>query len=898
MTTNAQVAAALNALVSLTAETKASLGTVTTQMNALSRDASAPGAIDTYDTIYADFVDVSQSWNSSKITLLGDYELAVRSNPDLSSAEQSIAIIDAQRLLATVQTDIITVENNGFPKLLDQVQADPPPPAIPEVTPPEVPVIPDMPQSGDADKPDVVSVAASLNAGESLVPALTLDKNLLSKTGDDSGSTKKPAVTTTSDQILPGGTPDRLKNPLSNFSSSAYQITLYMITPDAYDAFNATGRKNINALQDQGPGGAFVVAQSGGVNNSTSKRAPGFELDYYIDNLKLHTEVAAKVTGGENNTTKMTFTIKEPYGFSLVSNLKKAADALAAMSNTSGMQKAKTSSSRQFFILSVRFQGYNSAGQVVTGKDMFTQDTFSPGSAGVFERFYDIFITKLSFKIDGNATTYNLEASSVKTLTAFGAKHGRTKTPTTIVAATVADALGEVTNELGAVIPPSETGVIGLTTTMNQAEKSFSTHEDYKPNKYSIKFVGPDASDIYDASMIIDATHTDNNVAQSDQVKSAAGSNPSAERQTTISKSTRSLLFRVDSSVIQIISSIIARSKFLENALNVIKDAERDARAVEAGTLAKAPTRTVKWFNISADLSDIVWDTTVGDWSFHITYIIQTYETPAVSSLYTNSSSTYYGPHKRYYYWLTGQNSEVLKYEQTLDNTYYNVALPYPNDTQSDKPTATIPGQQQDAVRGGSSNSAIDAANSYTTLLKSPGDWAEVRLQIMGDPDFLVQDGEVRSVNAAYNRFYEPNGFTIKPNGGEVFIELEFNEAKDYDNDTGLLKINNQIVLWEYPAAVKVKGISLRVITVESTFVDGKFYQDLRCTVNTFPGVSDKAATTVDDSNDRLETNRLKAKLAPNVRVMQTQPRPSEYLSGRESTETGGREPPENIHIN
>ena len=117
----------------------------------------------------------------------------------------------------------------------------------------------------------------------------------------------------------------RPQNPLANFSSYTYQISLYMITPDAYDAFIESGRKNINAINNisaageqtinqqaatreaainsgfvQGvgergrttsppspsapttikKGGAFLVAQSGGINNTNSKRAPGFDLDF------------------------------------------------------------------------------------------------------------------------------------------------------------------------------------------------------------------------------------------------------------------------------------------------------------------------------------------------------------------------------------------------------------------------------------------------------------------------------------------------------------------------------------------------------------------------------------------------------------------------------------------
>jgi hypothetical protein len=109
-----------------------------------------------------------------------------------------------------------------------------------------------------------------------------------------------------------------------------------MITPDAYDAFIQSGRKNINAFQDVSNtgNGVFVIAQSGGINNTTSKRAPGFDQDFFIDNLKIVQAINGKETGASTNTTEMSFTITEPYGFSFISRLKKASEALAKVSRS------------------------------------------------------------------------------------------------------------------------------------------------------------------------------------------------------------------------------------------------------------------------------------------------------------------------------------------------------------------------------------------------------------------------------------------------------------------------------------------------------------------------------------------------------------------------------------
>jgi hypothetical protein len=97
------------------------------------------------------------------------------------------------------------------------------------------------------------------------------------------------------------------------------------------------------------------------------------------------------------------------------------------------------------------------------------------------------------------------------------------------------------------------------------------------------------------------------------------------------------------------------------------------------------------------------------------------------------------------------------------------------------------------------------------------------------------------SVNSVYRQFYG-RGFTINPNGGQVFIEIDFKEAIDYNNDDGLLSINESILFWKYPKEISsaVKGVSYMVTTVDSIFSKGKFTQELQCIINTFPDISAK----------------------------------------------------------
>jgi hypothetical protein len=94
----------------------------------------------------------------------------------------------------------------------------------------------------------------------------TESKNSANNAGD--GNAQSNANTANTD--APGR---RLKNPLGALSSYTYQLSLYMITPDAYDAFNAGGRRDINTLSsatgETGGAGEYLIAQSGGIINNT-----------------------------------------------------------------------------------------------------------------------------------------------------------------------------------------------------------------------------------------------------------------------------------------------------------------------------------------------------------------------------------------------------------------------------------------------------------------------------------------------------------------------------------------------------------------------------------------------------------------------------------------------------
>jgi hypothetical protein len=665
----------------------------------------------------------------------------------------------------------------------------------------------------------------------------TLNESFAGQT--QAGQAQKSAGNSVVDKGV-GKTPkpgSRLQNPLGNFSSYTYQLSLYMITPDAYDAFQLSGRKNINALSAKDgngqatKGGAFLIAQSGGINNKTSQRAPGFELDYYIDDLKIKTAVNGKSTQSASNVTAMSFNIYEPYGFSFITKLKRANDALKKNSKLKNYDKAMNAS-KQFFILGIRFQGYDKNGNIANASEVFADDTFntSPDASGVYERFYDIILTSMKFKINGGATTYNISAAIISTSVALGTAKGVVDFNVPVVASTVKEALdGE------------GDGVTSLLKTINENQQTLKKQGALDiPNVYKVRFLG-DTTLIQQASLVSKA---DPNKAKLPMGRADKSSevNEATSLSAVPDVTKRLITLKFGIPIAQAINDIIKQSSYMEDALKVIFVAseEPDEDTNSPNVVTKKNVPPIKWYNLSTEVKTLGFDTKIGGFAYEITYVIQPYETPAASSPYTKSSK-YYGPHKRYEYWFTGKNSEILSYEQTMDNTYFNVALTPNGDPASQGGGANVPteaGKKQNQSTTGKLDTGMEAQNAYMTSLYDPGAYAKAKVSILGDPDYLAQETP-SSVNQVYNQFYGGDGFTINPNGGQVFVEIDFKEAVDYNNNTGLMDINASIYFWNYPAAVanKIKGVSYMVTEIEHFFKGGKFTQTLTMNINDFPGV-------------------------------------------------------------
>jgi len=732
---------------------------------------------------------------------------------------------------------------------------------------------------------------SSLNQNNYVIATGTGVATTISSTGTATGTVANPGPSGFGGSMKPGR---RIYNPLSKLASYTYNISLYMITPNAYSKFIESGRQKIDAFSTaEGPGGslgegAYLIAQSGGINNTTSRRAPGFELDYYIDNLRFFTETATKTTGQSSISavSEFDFTITEPYGFSFVSNLRKAAAAMIVNQSNTGYENALVY--KQFFVLGIRFYGYDIDGNIVKPQSELYGEPIDPlGSEALFENFYDIQLNEIKFRLDGKTVQYAIKAASVSGQTMIGVKRGRVPTGATVGGSTVDEALQ---------------GENGLFTKLNKQQEDMAQKEPPSlkiPNKYNVVYLGDAFERLGNASMVTEADVQKSNWGGS----GAKTTTESTDAKSSVPPDNNSRLVTIsnDTSILQAIEQIVKRSAFMVNAMNVTysNTTQPDPKQKNQEQIQRENPSKLTWYTVNAEVVKAEWDDKIKDWAYETNYIIQLYEIPSIETPYARDTSRYYGPHKRYDYWFTGKNSEILDLNLTYNGLYYNAVLglenpPSANSTAAQNPggeregqaqtsgggsgatpgnskttsantglkgdppppgagddsagtaaaggmTSVTPGLNSGGDKTGALGIAMAAQNSVTTYLNDPDAYANATMRIIGDPDFLVRDG-ASSVTEFYNKFYDSDGYTVSAQGGQVFIEVAFKEAVDYSDNTGTMIINEELFFINYPPYIKEMtqgAIIWGVANVQSTFSSGRFEQTLNLFAPSFAGIGD-----------------------------------------------------------
>lgn len=667
----------------------------------------------------------------------------------------------------------------------------------------------------------------------------------------------------------------RKTNPLSNYSSSTYSITLYMITSEYYNNYSTSNPPGkLPNMSDQ----IYVVAQSGGVDNSFDNRLltksgqlgkgqPG--LDYYIEDFNLTTLLPGAQKASMASEIK--FKIIEPNGFTFMQKLKVASAIIDKKSTAVKSSTAHPTPIQQNFMLGIRFYGYDKYGNIVKSGGPPNSVVQNSDSTSVSERFLPIKISSIKFKLNAESTIYSCEAFQLAEQVAYSKINGVIKTNAEINGSTVGEVLGGSANA-----SPTSKSLQQFMNKFNFDQKTNGGVTD--PTTYKIEFIGG-ASKIAAASLI------DNDESQA---KTASISTVSTTDKGTVAKSfkatsynpnTKSVSIPAGTPLLQAIDNIIIKSSFITEATSKVNTSSPETKSVK-----NAGTKALQWYSINPLVKVKGRDPKTNDWIYEITYQIGLYDISYIRNNYVNGVSPYPGPFKLYNYLLTGLNSEVLEYEMNYDNLYYipvsasaKGAVAGQSGKNYEVPKGTQNSSNSDP-QSGKPNKGSEINDNIRASLYSPSDQAQAKIKIIGDPDWIMTtvgtDQKVSQSASTSAKSYYGSDFTINPLAGQTYLQIIFNVAEDYLNN-GLMDVSDKIQFYNSDAIEKngLKGLIYKVWQVESSFSKGQFTQTLECiivpasqlaaskpgataaTSSASPGANDSKEAVADTAPTNSQTN-------------------------------------------
>ena len=522
------------------------------------------------------------------------------------------------------------------------------------------------------------------------------------------------------------------KNALMEFAHYTYKIGLYLQTPQQY--------RNMMITKSRSTQGLPKILESGGTGGNNNN---AIFPDVHIENLEIES-LMPNNTGGAHNAVNITFDIHEPMGFTLIPKLKRLCDA-------NGM----TGYSKQHYLLVIKFQGYDENGSEVITDDNDALTKFIPF---VFTAINTTVATGgVVYRCQARPPTYNIGISQKRTtIQSQFEVLGRTLND-------VFNAGGDSTSSL--------TQSIGVVKAMNDQQQDYLDKDTIQiKDVFEVEFLGG----IGDFKVLQPGS------TSKDKTRTAMGDGTSAYNTVSnqgMDKTKQKFATVAGMPMQQFIQLMVENSEYVTKQQKAYKDPK--TKQIVANT---EQGKFLQWFNISMETTPIEFDEKRNDYAYHIKYVIspKKIEDPKSANF---QKAPFRGVHKKYTYWFTGENSEVLDYEQEINTQFYaimsgDVPEPVKENTIDTQDESQFYNQSKGGLPGYQADGISDVG-SVTNLLYSPVDFQRSEMTIFGDPDFL-QQAEI---------FYSPGDFQpFMPDGSvntetsEVLYEVFFRTMEDYND--------------------------------------------------------------------------------------------------------------------
>ena len=646
-------------------------------------------------------------------------------------------------------------------------------------------------------------------------------------------------------------------NPFKGFATMTYSVSLYMLDKPATDRIMNQGIKSVAGLP--------LLIQSGGAapvgapGTFGAVRDKNFHLDFYLDNIEIKGLISGTATQSVHNSFELNFTVKEPNGLTFLDSLHKA---VKDYKTSKGFPSDKVNYAAQNYLMVVRFYGYDEYGNIVDGSKVSKTEPTSDARA-FSEKFIPFIFTGITFTMSAEMIEYRCACATPQSFYSQAGTHGALPFNIELQGGTVGSILGiggtgegytddEFNPRLENNVVDTKNNVTiytGLANALNvESERAYGKEF---ANKYIIEV--EEGSEIDTKKVVVD-TSVDKNQSAMPSDKT----NPTAPNTDRVDKNQGRKSLPAGTSIIQAIELVVRESEFVTAQRNIDVDKRTGKPVVKEGA-----SKVFQWFKVvttATPRSDKINPETM-DYAYTIKYTIKRYGIGDVKSPYF-PGAYYRGVHKRYPYWFTGENTEIINFRQDFNYLYFQQfgpeRLTNPTEINTIHVTKNFYMPRSNESNLGGVNKSSEASSSAASVLYSPADMAMAELIIVGDPDWIAQSEIFYSPKVSKQKVgnapFMPDG-SINYDASEVYFSVEYNTPADYQ-DTGLQNIgynnpNKGVV--DISGATATVVLAYRANEITTILSNGEFKQNLKGTLMTWR--DDKDAERLADGTISIDVD-------------------------------------------
>lgn len=666
--------------------------------------------------------------------------------------------------------------------------------------------------------------------------------------------TQTPTVTAGATSVDSNVKP--LPNSFDKFASMTYSLSLYLQSVSHLNNMVKTSVKDVKGLS--------LLIQTGGivdnskVANGGATRNTYFKNDYYLDNLQLTGSVSGTVTGSATNIFDIKFTVTEPMGLTFLPNLNSAIRDFNKNDEDFNFLN-------QYYLMVIRFYGYDKDGNQISASELSAKNSDSKAYS---EKWIPFQIKNIGFTMSDEQITYSVEGIPSLSYSGNDQIHGTVPFNIGLQGQTIDHMLsGRSTN-----YNHKESGVVvkGLMAALNDWQAD-QVHKGLQgvADTYEIE-IDPEIAN----AKLIDRNSTTlmNRTGMFDGLDQKAWiKNVSDIDSTKVLKNTRTLQINAGMKIMQFIDLAIRTSSYISSQYNMVKDVNKD------NTTKIVPVKNngdpLKWFKIRCVVTPQEhgkYDCIRNMYPVNVKYVVSKYKAPSANIDSLDSLACFY-PVKEYDYWFTGKNTQVLSFKQEYSALYYTTfsnkealdASLYNPSKQFNRRTmrAYRVNSTQDN-QGGKENLQAELGANAATQLYSPADQGRASIDIIGDPDWIVQS------QLFYPAAVADAGTRVMPDGSvnydsaEIYFSINYNTVVDYADyvGSGLADVTEHNL--PDPQAqnqtVSQYSFTYRANIITSEFNQGQFSQRLDGTIAFIP---EECITGKPSAAEKVTATQEKAQL-------------------------------------